>query len=93
MSGQECTLSRGKLSGGNLSFLDACLPGELVRGEFVRYTYKILAFQGNLSGGKLSKLELFHRSTCPGGNCPGVKLSGGNLSASRKSFNTVLSLN
>ena len=52
MSGQECTLSRGNLSGGKLSEV------ELVRGEVVQ------------------------TGTCPQGHLSGEKLSGGNLSAS-----------
>ena len=45
------TCPKWNLSGGNLSFLDACLPGELVRGEIVQNG---TCPQGHLSGGNLS---------------------------------------
>ena len=60
-----CLVNRKVPGGGscliwNLSFLDACLPGNLSGGKLSPWNLSFLdaCLPGNLSGGKLSDLEL-----------------------------------
>ena len=46
----------------------------------------MLAFQGNLSGGNLSEVELVRGEVVQTGTCPQGHLSGGNLSASHGEY-------
>ena len=80
-------LSGGKLSGWNLSFLDACLPGnlswgklsdlELVRGEVDRVELVLLRC---LPFGELVREEVVCLGIGPQGHLFGGKLTGGKLS-------------